>query len=65
MDLGLKDKAAVVLASTGGLGLAVARALLVEGASVAVSGRDPARLRAARSHLAARAGQAFQSRPVG
>jgi len=53
MDLGLKDKAAVVLASTSGLGLAAARALLAEGASVAVSGRDPARLSRARSELAA------------
>jgi len=52
MDLGLADKAAVVLASTGGLGLASARALLAEGASVAVSGRDPERLARARDALA-------------
>lgn len=51
MDLGLADKAAVVLASTSGLGLATARALLAEGASVAVSGRDPARLARAREVL--------------
>ncbi len=44
MDLGLTDKVAVVLASTSGLGLAVARSLLAEGARVAVSGRDPERL---------------------
>jgi len=44
MDLGLKDRVCVVLASTSGLGLAVARSLLAEGARVAVSGRDPARL---------------------
>jgi 3-oxoacyl-[acyl-carrier protein] reductase len=52
MDLGLSDKAAVVLASTSGLGLASARALLAEGAAVAVSGRDPARLERARAALA-------------
>jgi 3-oxoacyl-[acyl-carrier protein] reductase len=52
MELGLADKAAVVLASTSGLGLATARALLAEGASVAVSGRDPARLARARAALA-------------
>ena len=48
MDLGLKDKVAIVLASTSGLGLAVARSLLGEGARVAVSGRDPERLSRAR-----------------
>lgn len=52
MDLGLEDKAAVVLASTSGLGLASARSLLAEGARVAVSGRDPARLERARAVLA-------------
>ena len=44
MDLGLADRSAVVLASTSGLGLAVAQALLAEGARVAISGREPARL---------------------
>jgi 3-oxoacyl-[acyl-carrier protein] reductase len=52
MELGLKGKAAVVLASTSGLGFATARALLAEGASVAVSGRDPARLARARDAFA-------------
>lgn len=40
MDLGLKDRVAVVLAATGGLGAAVARALADEGAHVVVVGRD-------------------------
>jgi 3-oxoacyl-[acyl-carrier protein] reductase len=53
MDLGLKGKTAVVLGSTSGLGLAVARALLAEGAHVALSGRDTARLERAESELAA------------
>ena len=39
MDLGLQGRTAVVAASTGGLGEAVARALAAEGASVVVSGR--------------------------
>lgn len=51
MDLGLKDKSAAVLASTAGLGRAVAEALLAEGARVAICGRDPQRLEAARREL--------------
>lgn len=51
MDLGLGNKAAVVLASSAGLGLACARALLREGASVAISGRDEERLARARAEL--------------
>ena len=39
MDLGLTGRCAVVCASTGGLGEAVARALAAEGANVVVSGR--------------------------
>ncbi|MFC9552475.1 SDR family oxidoreductase [Rhodococcus sp. NPDC056960] len=39
MDLGITGRAALVAASTGGLGLAVARALSAEGARVAVTGR--------------------------
>lgn len=47
MDLGLKNRSAVVLASSTGLGFAIARALAEEGARVALSGRDPARIAAA------------------
>ena len=39
VDLGLTGRCAVVCASTGGLGEAVARALAAEGANVVVSGR--------------------------
>jgi len=56
MDLGLKDKVAVVLASTGGLGYAVAEALLAEGARVAISGRDRQKLQKALESLDAKAG---------
>ena len=52
MELGLENRVAVVLASTGGLGFAVARALLAEGAAVAISGRDEARMHRALDELA-------------
>jgi len=57
MDLGLSDKAAIVLASSSGLGLAVARSLCAEGARVALSGRDPGRLARALEALRAPAGR--------
>ena len=44
MNLGIDQRTAVVLASTGGLGRAVAEALLTEGATVAVSGRNADRV---------------------
>lgn len=40
MDLGIQGRTALVLAATGGLGEAVARALADEGAHVVVAGRD-------------------------
>jgi 3-oxoacyl-[acyl-carrier protein] reductase len=51
MDLGLRNRRAAVAASTAGLGLATARALLDEGARVAICGRDPDRLAAAAASL--------------
>jgi 3-oxoacyl-[acyl-carrier protein] reductase len=51
MDLGLRERGAAVLASTDGLGLAAAKALLAEGARVAISGRDPGRLARALAEL--------------
>ena len=51
MNLGLSDKRAVVLASTAGLGLAVAEELLQEGDCVALCGRDEARLKQALERL--------------
>jgi 3-oxoacyl-[acyl-carrier protein] reductase len=44
MDLGLKEKVAVVTASSQGLGRAVAEALAQEGARVAICSRDVARI---------------------
>ena len=54
MDLGLKDKSALVLAGTHGLGLACARALVAEGARVAINGRDTRRGEAALAELGER-----------
>lgn len=51
MDLGLNTKHALVLGASQGLGLATARALLAEGASVTLSARSPERLGAARDAL--------------
>lgn len=51
MDLGLQDRVALVCGASGGLGLAVARALLAEGAHVVINGRDSGRLAAAREQL--------------
>ena len=55
MDLGLQGKRAAVAAGSAGLGLATARALLAEGASVAICGRDERRLAHAVDRLGAAA----------
>jgi NAD(P)-dependent dehydrogenase (short-subunit alcohol dehydrogenase family) len=51
MDLELRDKVAVVTGGTSGIGLATAGLFLDEGASVAICGRNEARLAAAKSLL--------------
>ena len=56
MDLGLKGRAAAVAAASRGLGRAVARALALEGAAVALCGRDEARIREAADAIAAETG---------
>ena len=43
MDFGISGKTAFVAASTGGLGLAIARALAAEGVRVAITGRREVR----------------------
>lgn len=53
MDLGLSGKVAFVAGSTRGIGLAIARAFLAEGAAVAISGRGPQALKAAEAELMA------------
>src|SRR5689334_20256116 len=44
MDLGLKDKIAVITGGSVGIGLAIARGLAAEGVHVALCARDPARV---------------------
>lgn len=55
MDLGLRDKRAVVAAATAGLGFATAEVLVSEGAHVVICGRDPGRVEAATTALGATA----------
>jgi 3-oxoacyl-[acyl-carrier protein] reductase len=56
MDLGLKDRVAIVTGSSRGLGFASARALVSEGCRVVICARTPERLQEARRHLAELAG---------
>ncbi len=59
MDFGLQGKVAIVAAGSSGLGLATATALVREGATVSICGRDGARLeRALETLRAAGAGHA-------
>lgn len=51
MDLGLKDKKALVSGSTAGIGYAIAAALAAEGAKVTINGRTQARVDAALKSL--------------
>lgn len=53
MDLGLGGKVALVAGGSAGIGLAIARELVREGATVAIAGRDPGRLEAAAAGLGA------------
>ncbi len=53
MDLGLKGKTALVTASSGGIGEAIAQALAAEGARVIVSGRSRDRVEAAHTRIRA------------
>ncbi|MEU6646822.1 SDR family oxidoreductase [Saccharomonospora sp. NPDC046836] len=54
MDLRLAGKRAIVTGGTGGIGLAIARGLLAEGARVALAGRDPERLAKSAAELRGR-----------
>jgi 3-oxoacyl-[acyl-carrier protein] reductase len=56
MDLGLRDKVAIITGSSRGLGLASAKALAAEGCRVSLSGRTEATLHAAAREVARLAG---------
>jgi len=56
MDLGIKGRTALVLASSRGLGLACSRALAREGCNVFINGRDEARLAGAADAIQAATG---------
>lgn len=58
MDLGFNDRTALVLGASRGLGLAIARTLAAEGASVILAGRDGSRLSAAVEGIVAQGGKA-------
>lgn len=51
MDLHFSGRQALVVGGTGGIGLAVAKTLVTEGASVTIAGRNAERLEAARDQL--------------
>lgn len=51
MDLGLKDKVAVIMGGTSGVGLKTAETFLQEGAKVAICGRSKERIEKASNHL--------------
>ena len=64
MDLELAGKVVLITGGTDGLGLALATRLAVEDASVAVCGRDEARLRDAETAVRARAATCWRSGPT-
>jgi 3-oxoacyl-[acyl-carrier protein] reductase len=62
MDLGIRGKQALVLASSQGLGLGIATALAAEGVNVMLCGRTDEKLREAASALAAQHGVRAEAR---
>ena len=64
MDLGLKNKVALVAASSKGLGRACAHALSAEGAKVAICARDEKALRAAADEIARATGNEVLAVPA-
>ena len=56
MELGLRDKVAMVSGASQGLGFGVARALAKEGAHLAIASRDESRITQAAERLRAETG---------
>ncbi|MEP0764896.1 MAG: hypothetical protein HRF48_19375, partial [Chloroflexota bacterium] len=63
MNLGLEDARVFVAASSAGLGAAVARRFCLEGADVAINGRDPDRLAAVAERLFVETGRRVVGMP--
>ena len=59
MELGLKDKTALVLGGGGGLGRAISKALAEEGANVAFADIEPSAIAGTEEALAAASGKCF------
>lgn len=64
MDLGLDERVVVVTGGSSGIGLALVRLLLTEGARVATCGRSPERLEAALAPLLADHGHRLLAQPA-
>lgn len=64
MDLGLRDKRALVLGSSRGLGRGIAAALAAEGAAVGISGRNAEGLETVAADIASTHGVRVESYPV-
>src|SRR5688572_30281367 len=56
MDLGIKDRAAIVTGGSRGIGRETARQFLEEGVRVTICGRNAATVESARAELAAKTG---------
>ena len=64
MDLGLKDRVALVAASSQGMGKAVAIALAREGAKLAICARTESAIAAAANEIRAASGADVLARPT-